>query len=101
MVSRHDIEEVEARIRAGWHVEDDCCDNCSGQRKRYLRIENERLASLSRSQVDKTEAVRQSALSVLTQLIPVRSIPAVVDVFDVMNGIALDRVAPHISLGLC
>ena len=49
----------------------------------------------------KLEAVRQSALSVLTKLILVRSIPAVVDVFDVMNGIALDRVAPHISLGLC
>jgi len=45
MVSCHDIEEVEARIRAGWHVEDDCCDICSGQRKRYLRAENERLAS--------------------------------------------------------
>ena len=48
MVSCHDIEEVEARIRAGWHIEDDCCDSCSAQRKRYLRIENERLASLSK-----------------------------------------------------
>ena len=34
MVSCHGIEEVEASIRAGWHVADDCCDNCSGQRKR-------------------------------------------------------------------
>ena len=54
MISCHDIEEVETRIRAGWHVEDDCCDNCSGQRKRYLRIENERLASLNRPQAHGT-----------------------------------------------
>jgi len=41
------MEEVETRIRAGWHVElDDCCDSCSAQRKRYLRAENERLASV-------------------------------------------------------
>ena len=49
MISCQYMEEVETRIRAGWHVDfDDCCDNCSGQRKRYLRAENERLTSLVR-----------------------------------------------------
>ena len=46
MIFRRDIEEVDTRIRAGWHVDfDDCYDHASGQRKRYLRAENERLAS--------------------------------------------------------
>ena len=49
----------------------------------------------------KLEAVRQSALSVLTQLIPVRSIPAVVDVFDVDKPMTFHRVTPHLPLGLC
>ena len=42
------FEECDERLRAGWHVDlDDCCDNCSAQRKRYLRSENElRLISL-------------------------------------------------------
>ena len=40
------FEECDERMRAGWHVDlDDCCDHASGQRKRYLRAENERLAS--------------------------------------------------------
>ena len=43
------FEECDERMRAGWHVDlDDCCDHASGQRKRYLRAENERLASLVR-----------------------------------------------------
>lgn len=42
------FEECDERLRAGWHVDfDDCCDNCSAQRKRYLRSENE-LRLLSR-----------------------------------------------------
>ena len=37
------FEECDERLRAGWHVElNDCCDNCSAQRKRYLRsVEHE------------------------------------------------------------
>jgi len=34
-------------LLAASHVDfDDCCDHASGQRKRYLRAENERLASI-------------------------------------------------------
>ena len=49
----------------------------------------------------KLEAVRQSALSVFTQEIPVRSLSAVVEVSDVNNPMTFHRVTPHLSLGLC
>jgi hypothetical protein len=44
------FEECDERLLAGWHVDFDyCCDRCSARRKRYLRVENERLASLVRT----------------------------------------------------
>ena len=49
MCSAVEFEEADERLAAGWHVDQDvCCDYPSGQRKRYLRAENERLASLLR-----------------------------------------------------
>jgi len=49
------FEECEERSSAGWNVDqNDCCDYSSGQRKRYVRAGNERLASLSSSQAHGT-----------------------------------------------
>ena len=46
-------------------------------------------------------AVSKSALSVGLQAVLTRPIPAVVSLFDVMNGMASHRVAPHFPFGLC
>lgn len=44
------VEECEERLNAGWFVFlDDCCDHDSAQRKRYIRLERERLIQIQRS----------------------------------------------------
>ena len=49
------FEECDERLSAGWHVPyDDCCDYASGQRKRYIRSENE-LRLLARKREVKRE----------------------------------------------
>lgn len=50
MCRRLSTEACEERLNAGWFVGlDDCCDYDSAQRKRYIRLERDRLMLSLRS----------------------------------------------------
>jgi len=51
-----EFEEVDERLAAGWFVDWESEDNASAMRRRYLKSEHERLASLVRSKRKKTDS---------------------------------------------
>ena len=49
-------EECDERLAAGWFVDEESEDNASAMRRRYLKSEHERLASLVRSKRKRTDS---------------------------------------------